>query len=155
MYSKTAVIGIGNILMRDDGLGVHLIDQLSRHPGLPASVRCIDGGTAPFEAMYACGDSNRFIVADAVAAGGEPGMIYNMTVQQWRTCKSITMHDLSLPDALFMSPGAGTDGFSVQIVGMEPAEISAGLELSQAVKKKFPDFIVRVLQEVVRIDNKK
>jgi hydrogenase maturation protease len=148
VYSKTAVIGVGNILMRDDGLGVHLVKEITGHSLLPGSVRCIDGGTAPFEALYACGDCNNLVVVDAVKAGGKPGMIYKMTVEQWRGFKGISLHHTCLPDAVYMSrmfPGAQ---IPVDIIGMEPGDISPGLELSHAVRERFNDLVTCVLNEV-------
>jgi hydrogenase maturation protease len=150
VYSETAVIGVGNILMRDDGLGVHLVRELARHPLLGKSVRCIDGGTAPFEALYACGGCNHLVVVDAVNAGGKPGMIYKMTVEQWRAYKGISLHDTSLLDAVYLSPMFPVDQISVDIIGMEPGDISPGLELSFDVRERFKDLVKCVLDEVKR-----
>ena len=153
VYSKIVIIGVGNILMRDDGLGVHLVRELAGHSRLPGFARCIDGGTAPFEALYACGDFTRLIVADAVKAGGKPGMIYKMTVEQWRGFKGISLHHTCLLDAVYISrmfPGAQTP---VDIIGMEPGDISPGLELSFAVRERFKDLVTCVLDEVKRKGN--
>lgn len=148
VYSKTAVIGVGNILMRDDGLGVHLVKEITGHSLLPGSVRCIDGGTAPFEALYACGDCNNLVVVDAVKAGGKPGMIYKMTVEQWRGFRGISLHDACLPDALSLSRMFHGAQISVDIIGMEPGDISPGLGLSRALRERFKDLVDCVLDEV-------
>ncbi len=143
-------MGVGNILLTDDGLGVHLVNQIAHHPGLPASVRCIDGGTAAFEALYACEDCNRLILVDAVNAGGQPGAIYNMSVETWRGAKRRSAHQFSLLDALFMASGPGKSEIHIRVIGMEPADISPGLDMSHQVKERFPELMECILDEVNR-----
>ncbi len=149
MYSKTGVVGVGNILLADDGLGVHLVRRMADHPRLPPSVRCIDGGTAAFESLYACEECDRLIVVDAVNAGGKPGAIYNMSVDAWRGTKRRSAHDFSLMDALLLTPGPGKPQTHIRVIGMEPADISPGLEMSGSVKERFRELMDRVLDEVI------
>lgn len=148
MYSKPAVVGIGNILLGDDGLGVHVVEELVKHSLLPASVRCIDGGTAAFETLYACGDCDHIIVVDAVAAGGKPGTVYKMDIEKWRGFKGVSLHDTCLLDAVYMSRVFRGSPIGVTVIGMEPGDISPGLGLSHAVKERFEDLVRCVLAEV-------
>ena len=112
MYSKIAVVGVGNILMRDDGLGVHLVKEMVKYSLLPKSVRCIDGGTTSFEALYACGNCNHIIVVDAVKAGGKPGTIYKMNIEKWRGLQGISLHHTCL---LYICPGC-SGGFNPGLI---------------------------------------
>jgi hydrogenase maturation protease len=154
VYSKLAVVGVGNILMHDDGLGVRLVEEIVKHSLLPESVRCIDGGTASFRTLDACGDCNHIIVVDAVAAGGKPGTVYKMGIEKWHGLKGISLHDAGLLDAVYMSQMFQGDRIRVTVIGMEPGDISPGLGLSHAVKERFKDLIKCVLDEVSSVEGR-
>lgn len=150
MDSKTAVIGVGNLLMRDDGVGVHVVRAVEKR-GVPEGVRCIDGGTTSFEALDAAGDCEHVIVVDAVQAGRRPGTIYRMSLEEWRAARGISLHDVCLLDAISIAETVEGRKLSVSIIGIEPKEISLGLDLSPAVRERVGDLINCVLDEIERI----
>ena len=69
-------MGAGNILMRDDGIGVRAIERLKELGGLPEEIDVIDAGTATLDALPLLDGVERLIIIDAVKGGGTPGTIY-------------------------------------------------------------------------------
>ncbi len=149
--SRIAVVGIGNILMSDDGVGVHAIRELQKRE-LQDHITCIDGGTASFDALDACGDCGDIIVVDAVRAGGAPGTAYRMTLDEWRTTRGISLHDVTLLDAISIAEAFTGRDIRVTIIGMEPDQITPGLELSQSVREKLDELVERILEEINELE---
>lgn len=146
---KTAVVGVGNILMRDDGVGVYVVRQIEEN-GTAENVTCIDGGTAAFEALDAAEGCERIIVVDAVKAGGKPGTLYRLTFDEWHVSRGASLHDVQFMDAIAITELLEQRNIDVAVVGIEPEEISLGLELSEAVKGRFQDLVNAVLEEIER-----
>ena len=78
---KIMVVGIGNLLMQDDGVGVHAIRQLEEL-GLPEEIGLIDGGTHSYDLVDIFCEANKLIIVDAMQAGGEPGTIYRAPLEE-------------------------------------------------------------------------
>jgi len=146
---KTAVVGVGNILMGDDGAGVYAVREIEQQ-GTPDNVTCIDGGTAAFEALDAAEGCERIVVVDAVKAGGEPGTIYRLAFDEWHVTRGVSLHDLQLMDAISITEFLEQRNIDVTVIGIEPERISLGLELSEAVKGRFQDLVNAVLKEIER-----
>ena len=147
VHTRLAVIGVGNILMRDDGVGVHAIRELQKRE-TPDGVICVDGGTASFEALTAAGDCDNLLVVDAVKAGGKPGTIYKMSLEQWREVRGISLHDVTLLDAISIAQTFDKRSIRLNVIGIEPEDISPGMELSDAVNEKFNDLLAHVTEEM-------
>ena len=126
---RTAIVGVGNILMRDDGVGVHVAWKLIDTP-LPADVDVTDAGTSA-EAAFSVAGADRDIVVDAVRLGGSPGTVYRLTADDAAADEEIhTCHDAGLIDALRAVAEAQPE---IVIFGVEPGEIEWGLGLSEDV----------------------
>src|SRR4030042_7180736 len=72
------ILGIGNLLLKDEGVGVHVVERLREIP-LPENVEVLDGGTAGLDLVDFIGGRKKLIVIDAVNAGEKPGTIYRLT----------------------------------------------------------------------------
>ena len=140
------VLGIGNTLLRDDGIGCHVTNALAEIP-LP-DVQIIDAGTCP-DVWTSIEDTDKLIIVDAVGGGGMPGQIYrfhleDLTLEQ----KSLlSMHDMSLVDNLMLVQLRHNIGETV-IIGVEPKDIDWGLELSPELQGKMSQIIDTVLSEL-------
>lgn len=140
------VLGIGNILLRDEGIGCHVVHALEDIP-LP-DVRIIDGGTCasifpPLE------DSDKLIIVDAVKGGGTPGQIYRFHLEDiaLEPKPFLSLHDMSLVDDLIsMWPWHSIS--EAVIIGVEPRETNWGLELSPELQTKMPQIIDVILAEL-------
>jgi hydrogenase maturation protease len=140
------VLGIGNILLRDEGIGCHVAHALE---GIPLSdVQIIDGGTCA-DVVHLLEDADKLIIVDAIEGGGTPGQIYrfhleDMTLEQK---PFLSLHDMGLVDNLILSKLWHSIGETV-IIGVEPKEIDWGLELSPELQEKVPQIIDAILAEL-------
>jgi hydrogenase maturation protease len=140
------VVGIGNVLLRDEGIGCHVVHALERVP-LPG-VEIIDGGTCP-DVLELLKDADKLVIVDAVKGGGTPGRIYrfhpeDITVEQHPL---LSLHDMSLIDSLkLMQLWHNID--EAIIIGVEPGEIGWGLELSPKLQESMPQIIDAILSEL-------
>jgi hydrogenase maturation protease len=143
------VLGIGNILMRDDGVGVHALDALRRAP-LPRDVDVVDGGTAGADLVEAIIGRRKVIVIDAFEGGGAPGEIYRLELSDLEGAKpsALSIHEVDFLDALSMARNLGSPPEEVVVFGVEPGEICLGLEMTRAVKDAIPRMVALVLEEL-------
>jgi hydrogenase maturation protease len=145
---RIVVIGVGNLLLKDEGIGIHVIQALQEME-LPADIRLIDGGTSlELWAYTRIGD--KLIIIDAAKAGGEPGAVYRFKPEDITAEKGIlnSAHELGVIEALNLMTFAGNKPGDAVIIGIEPAEISPGLELSAVLRQKMPEIINVVLKEI-------
>lgn len=143
----TAVIGVGNILLGDDGIGVRVIEELESAGGIPG-VELIDAGTAAFDMLDAFLRHDRIIMVDALRGGHQPGTVYVLTPQDLtaRGRFEVSLHDVQVLELVELSARLGTAP-EVVIVGVEPADVSLDLELSTELAERLPH-VLRVVQDL-------
>jgi len=141
------VMGMGNVLLKDEGVGVHVIRMLEEW-NLPASVRLIDAGTAALDMLQIIGAVKKLIVVDTVKGGGKPGSVYKFKPSDIKSSERAlsSLHQLGFMEALSIAERIGEAPRDVTIIGVEPGDISFGLELSSEIKNKLPDIISAVLE---------
>jgi len=146
------VLGIGNALLRDEGIGCHVTNALAEIP-LP-DVRIIDGGTCP-DLWQFIGDTDKLIIVDAVNGGGTPGQIYRFHPDDITLGQKplLSVHDIGFVDNLKLMRLWHNISETV-IIGVEPKEINWGLELSPELQCKMPQIIDIVLSELNNINPK-
>lgn len=143
------VVGIGNILLRDEGFGPHLIRKMQTMR-LPASVELLDGGTAGADLIdYIC-DRRKVIFIDAVRADAEPGSVFRITEADFTSNirRSISLHEFGLVETLFMAKLLHCAPKNVILLGITPQDISCGVGLSQKIKALVPTVTDLVLNEL-------
>ncbi|HEB74349.1 MAG TPA: hydrogenase maturation protease [Candidatus Desulfofervidus auxilii] len=146
---KITVLGIGNILLKDEGVGVRVIEHLKKY-NLPKEVELIDGGTATASLFPIFTETDHLIVIDAVKGKMSPGTIYQLGLNDLMPTKkaSISLHDLGLLEALDMAKKIGKSPRSVVIFGIEPKEIDWGMELTPEINQKLPEIIKLVTEKI-------
>jgi hydrogenase maturation protease len=145
---RIVVIGVGNLLMKDEGVGIHAIQAL-QEIDLPPDVKLVDGGTSPDLISYTrAGD--KIIIIDAARAGSKPGAIYRFRPEDIAAGKGalISTHEMGVVENLNLMDLSGNAPAEVIIIGIEPAEIDWGTELSPLLQKKMPAIISVVLKEI-------
>ena len=144
---RLAIVGVGNLLLQDEGIGIHFVQAL-KQVSLPQTdhVEIIDGGTAlpPLPKNL-----DKLIIIDAAQGGGEPGTIYCLSPEDMDSDDApiISPHQLSLRESLRFMDLENEKPKKVIIFGVEPMTIDWGLELSPELKEKMPQLIGLVLQE--------
>ena len=154
---KTVVLGTGNELFKDEGVGVHVARILQTK--LPTSindVEVIDSGTSP-EIWSLIDGADKLIIVDAVRGGCEPGTIYRFTPQQIVAERGLitSVHQMGILENLSLIELVGSKPGETIIIGVEPKELEPGLELSPELQKRMPKIIQTVLEEISsRIETK-
>ena len=142
-------MGIGNLLLKDEGVGVHVVERLREIP-LPENVEVLDGGTAGLDLVDFIEGYKKLIVIDAVNAGEKPGTLYRLTEENLDIKQKAIMsfHDIDFLDALYMSETMNQKPGEVVVIGIEPKDMSEGLELSPEIEERIPEIIKLVMKEV-------
>ncbi len=150
------ILGVGNLLLRDEGVGVHVISAL-RDRELPDDVELWDGGTASFDLLDTLAGRRQVIIIDAVRTGSEPGTIFRFTPEDISASREqvTSLHQVGLLEALTVAEHLlDSAPQEVIILGIEPKEIDWGLELSPEVEAAVPKVIELVMEELDAFERK-
>jgi len=145
---KIAVLGMGNVLFKDEGIGIHLIHALKNFPDLE-SVDLIDGGTSP-QVIDLVRDADRLIVIDAACGGEEPGSVYRIKPEHVKNQKPYSIHELNVLQMLWTLNIIGKSP-KITIIGIEPKEIDWGLELSPELEQRLPQITEFVREKIKKV----
>jgi hydrogenase maturation protease len=149
---KILVLGIGNLLLRDEGVGIHVVNELNSRYRFSENVTLVDGGTLGSRLIGVMSDCDALIVVDAVKNGGAPGNLCRLENADLnlRTLTKNSLHEASFLETLLQCQILGYQ-FKTVIIGIEPEDISPWSdELTATVRAKVPDLIQSVLDEVTR-----
>jgi hydrogenase maturation protease len=145
------VLGVGNILMADEGIGVRVLEAL-KNELMPDCVELIDAGTALVELLPLLSKREKVVVIDAVRCGREPGTVYRFTPADIAELKQpqISIHQIGILEALRMAELGGWKPREVVIFGIEPAKVDWGMELSAEVAASLQKVVRLVIEEIAR-----
>lgn len=148
MFHKTAVIGIGNLLLKDEGLGIHAVRLLkNRFPEINAEI--IDAGTPGFGLYDLFEKYEKVVVVDAINMGKHFGSIGKFTPDQVvALTKSFSLHDLGLAEVIKLGQNLGQDFSHVIIWGIQPKEIAFGEDLTSEVKNSLIELVELIVDHV-------
>jgi hydrogenase maturation protease len=147
----TLVLGLGNILLQDDAIGVHVVRQLaSGSPAEVPGVRIVDGGTLGLDLLPLVDDARALLLIDAVELGAPPGTVTILRGQEMhaRLGGSISAHQVGLGDLVATARLMGALPEQTSLVAVQPASVDVGLELSPAVAAALPHAVRLALQEI-------
>ncbi len=136
---KTIILGVGNLLMGDEGVGVHAAHQMERLP-LPQGVEIVEGGTDGFKLIPVILKAGRLIVVDAVKGGGEPATLYRFDIDQFQQFPDpykTSVHQIGIQQVVQLAGMVGAPPRTT-IIGVEPASMEMCMELSPALLAKLP-----------------
>lgn len=134
------VLGLGNVLMSDDGLGVHAVRALLDRGMSPD--RCVEVGTAALKAQGLLEEAESVIAIDAIQAGGRPGTLYDMNIDDAALSRRETLHDLSIVGVLQLIPADKRP--RVRVVGIEPQCLDYGMDLSETVAEAMTPLLTQI-----------
>lgn len=139
--SSTLVLGIGNTLLSDEGIGIHVINYLRRLHPAPEGVTYLDGGTLSFTLASEIEDADHLIVVDAAQIGGPPGSVACMTgsaMDHFLGNTKRSVHEVGLLDLLDIARLTDTLPANRALVGIQPDVIDWGEQPTAAVSSAIP-----------------
>ncbi|MFO7966166.1 MAG: hydrogenase maturation protease [Archaeoglobaceae archaeon] len=145
---KIAVIGIGNILLGDEGVGVRVVEELNKGD-LPENVEIHDGATSGMALLNFLVDKDKVIIVDAVKGGEEPGTVYQFSINEaLQKSELFSLHDIDFVTAYQSSKDILELTEDITVIGIEPKVINNGLELSEEIRNAIPQAIELIHQNL-------
>jgi hydrogenase maturation protease len=143
---NTLILGMGNLLLCDEGVGVHVAHALAQRK-LPPGVVVVEAGTAFLDVLPDIERADRILLIDAMEGGGAPGTVYRVPFDQCRHPDMLaSLHGFDLSRVLYM---AGRNRApEVTVFGIEPARIEWGTALSPAIQRVLPTVEEAILNEL-------
>lgn len=138
--SDILILGLGNVLLQDEGVGVHVVNQLQKHYLFNPSVDLIDGGTSGLDLLGDIEDRTRIIIVDAIEFGQYPGYVGILKNDEIlaRIQTKLSIHHLGLSDILSTLILLDKIPPEIILVGIQPEKLETGLVLSETVNEAVP-----------------
>ncbi len=148
-HANVLILGIGNLLLSDEGVGIHAVRCLAQRE-LPPGVEVLDGGTSGADLVDHLEGRTMVIVIDAASGDGPPGTIYRCEARDLIEQEgSLSLHEFGLADSLHMADQLGCAPQRVVVLGVQPATLEPGLDLSPEVAAALPRVLKLALAEAV------
>ncbi len=150
---RIVVLGVGNILLSDEGLGVRIVERLPLSYSLPPEVELIDGGTCGMEMLENLEGLDALIMIDAIRAGKPPGTpirLADTAVPVFFKTK-LSPHQIGLCDVLATLAMLGRAPKLTTILGLQPKSLALGMELSREVEASMPELLGMVVAELAML----
>ena len=148
---KIIILGVGNLLLSDEGVGVHVVNELMKMD-LSPEVSVVEGGTDGFSLLNIITEADRLIIIDALKGGAPPGSIYRFDIGEVQNCPNgfkTSVHQVGILEVLDLSELIGKTPHTT-VIGVEPKCLKMGMELSPEIKTKIPKIIELILDELKR-----
>ena len=143
------IVGVGNILFSDEGLGVRALEYLEKHYHIPKELTLLDGGTMGLTLVDCLADARKVIIVDAIRGGNPPGFVYSLEFKDVPShIKPLfSLHQLGVNELVGVSKLLHKE-LDIVLAGMEPMELSPSTELSAVVRLRMPLLAEAIKKEV-------
>ncbi|MCO1600162.1 HyaD/HybD family hydrogenase maturation endopeptidase [Desulfosporosinus nitroreducens] len=151
---KIMVMGVGNILLSDEGLGVRFLDELAKNT-LPDNVELLEGGTAGLELVHLIQDVDFLIIIDALNANAEPGALFRFQPGDLQVIPEqyeVSFHQIGIVEVITMANVLGHAPQTL-IFGIQPKSLEWGLEISPEIEALFPRLSELIIKEIDSIQH--
>ena len=148
--NEVTILGIGNVILRDEGFGVRVAEYLDKHYEFPDTVQIVDGGTLGIELTQYVTGTEKLLVIDSINGGAEPGTTFrfhNDDVMEHFQDK-LSAHEVGIQDVLGLLTVTGHKIPDVVVIGAQPYDVEAGVELSDGMMKLLPQMVEQALKEL-------
>ncbi len=145
--SEVTILGVGNVILQDEGFGVRVVEYLDSHYDFPESVQLVDGGTLGIELTQYLTGTRRLLVIDSINGGKEPGTVFcfrNEEVMAHFQDK-LSAHEVGIQDVLALLTVTGRKIPEVAVIGAQPCCIEAGVDLTEEMKALLPGMAEKAL----------
>ncbi len=147
--TKTLVLGLGNLVHSDDGLGVHAIQNLANDPRIPCDVVLLDGGTQGLSLLPHICPFQRLLVIDALDVGEAPGSLLRVEGEALKNLPGkASVHQLGFADLMVALELLGELPQEIVLIGVQPLSTEWGIEVTPLVQKaldRLPDLVLEQL----------
>jgi hydrogenase maturation protease len=149
---KTLILGLGNILLSDEGVGVHVIRLLRERYQFPQEVEVLDGGTLALDLLPYVEDTDRLLIVDAVQMDAPPGTVVRLVGEEVPAVLNLkySPHQMGVSDLLAAARLLGRYPAELVLWGIQPASLDVGLELSPAIAAQMETVVQNVLADLQR-----
>lgn len=145
------VIGLGNVLLSDEGIGVHLVRRLSGVNNKFPLVDFIDAGSAGMNLLHLIANRKKAVIIDCAQMGAEPGTIRRFTADEVQDVKKLShysLHEADILQVINLSKQLGECPDEVVFFGIEPESLGAGQNLSKTLSDRIDSYIADVCKEL-------
>ncbi len=145
-----AVFGIGNILLSDDGVGIHVLHKLQNEYNFSPSIELIDGGTKGLDLLPLFENRDKVLILDAANFKKEPGTIDTVegdNIPSFLSTK-LSVHQIGLPDMLYAAKLMNIMPQETCLIGMQPLSMETSTDMSEIVSERMDAFIDRVVEKL-------
>lgn len=148
---KTLIFGAGNLLLSDEGFGVHFIQHLQQHYSFPEEVELYDGGTLGIMVTHMLEDADQVYLVDVIEAPGNSGDIYRYEKDEFmlgRLPIKMSPHQIGIQEVLTLSELRDRCPKKVTLFGLIPESYEAGVDLSPMLAEKLPVLAELIVSEL-------
>ena len=143
------VLGLGNVLLTDDGVGPAVVERLLAHYRAPEGVRVLDGGTLGLSLLHYVEDCDTLVIVDAIRADAAPGTLVRLDGDDVAPAVAtrLSPHQVGVADLLEGADWLGRKPATVVLLGIVPESIELGFGLSPSVERAVADLVDLVVKE--------
>ena len=141
------LLGVGNILLTDEGFGVHVVNQLREDYVFNPPITILDGGTMGMELLTYMRGMTKLLLVDAINGGEAPGTVYEFPHEEMNSyfTEAISVHEVGMQDILRIRAIQEDPLEDAVVIGVEPESLEIGFEPSAPVQRALPEVKERVL----------
>ena len=151
MLAPTVVIGLGNPLMTDEGVGIAVVARLHQCADLPADVEVIDLGTGGLNVLHEIKGRSKVVFVDCAYMNASPATLRRFTPDEVQSAKlqtRLSLHEGDLLQTLELARQLGELPSEIVIYGIEPESVTFGDHLSDTLKRRLDEYVETIRQEI-------
>ncbi len=146
--AENTILGVGNIILSDEGFGVRVVEYLEKNFNFPENVALIDGGTLGVELLHFVAGTRRLLIIDSIDGGVAAGTTFHLRGDEIKAhfAQKISAHEVGIQDVLTMLELSGKKIPHVELIGAQPFSLEAGVELTPQMAKLVPTFADKAVE---------
>jgi hydrogenase maturation protease len=148
---KDVVVGLGNILLSDEGIGVHIVRRLAEVKERYPQVDFLDAGTAGMNLLHLIANRKKAIIIDCAKMGAKPGTINRFGPDEVESIKKLahySLHEVDILKVIDLSKQLGECPEKIVFFGIEPESLKPGQTLSKTLAGKIDSYITEICKEL-------
>lgn len=149
-FAEITVLGIGNVILRDEGFGVRVVEYLDARYEFPGNVQLVDGGTLGIELTQYITGAKHLLVIDSINGGKPPGTVFRFEDDEVMSHfqDKLSAHEVGIQDVLALLSVTGKKIPHVVVIGAQPWDLEAGVGLSSKMQELLPQMADKALEEL-------